>query len=418
MVSVVLVSVLAAGPLELSKLGNEGSLAELLWREAPELQDARVRVAQAEAERRKALRLPNPGLDVSLNTLPVGPLNPGDLKDPFLNVPNVAVSLSVLLELGKREPRQEATAEAARAAALEALEQLRQKVLELEDVVGDVAAAQVRVDAFTGLTEDARRLAELQQARAQKGDSSDLDADRARLEQESALTALGEARVQLAAALASCAQVLSTTCTPFLDASAATAWLERRSTFVPGELARRPDLRALEASLKAAQAAQRLAANGWLPDPTLRVGYVRDQFVVSGNQQNSLFVGLSLPLPLFQHGQDDAEAAAIAARAAERSHQLLLQSARVQLDQLKVQLEAMEARHERVNKSSLPLARAVVDRLTAAVNRGAAPIQELLFARRTLAELTLADTELDRTIFHVNVARERLAGSLDALPTP
>ena len=411
-------SLLAAGPLELSAVGDGVGLTELVWRQSAELQPARVRVAQAEAERRKALRLPNPGLDLSVNTLPVGPLNPSDLKEPFLNVPNVQVGLSLLLELGKRGPRQDATAEAARAVALDAVEQLRRKVLELEDVIGDVAAAQVRVDALVGLTADATKLTELQQARAQKGDTSELDADRARLELESTTTALGEARAQLSEQLRQCAEVVSSACTGFTDAAQANAWLERHMEPSALALERRPDLRSLEAAIASARATQRLASNGWIPDPTVRVGYVRDQFIVSGNQNNSLFVGVSLPLPFFDHHQDDAEAAAVAANSAQRARDQLLATAHVQLKQLGDELIAVEARQKRLHDQSLPLAHSVVDRLSVAVTRGAAPIQELLLARRSLAELLLTATELDRTDFHLHVARTRLSSSLDALPLP
>ncbi len=405
----------AVAPLELATLGDGATLPELVWRQAPELQAARIKVAQAEAERRKALRLPNPGLDLSVNTLPIGPLNPGDLKDPFLNVPNVSVGLSVLLELGKRGPRQEATAEAARAAALDALDQVRRKVLELEDVIGDVAAAQVRVDALAALGEDAQRLTSLQQARADKGDASELDADRARLELESTLTTLGEARELLAATLRVCADTVSTPCVPFAEVTQAQAWLGRRFEQSGAGLVGRPDLKALEAAMRSARAAQTLAARGWLPDPTVRLGYVRDQFVISGNQQNSLFVGLSMPLPIFEHGQDDAQAAGVAATSAERAREQLLASAGAQLTQLGAEVKGVETRQLRLREQSLPLARSVVQRLDAAVSRGAAPLQELLLSRRLLAELLLTATELDRTVFHLHVARARLGTSLDSI---
>ncbi|MDP2269139.1 MAG: TolC family protein [Archangium sp.] len=416
--SVLMVSSLLAAPLELSSLGEDAALQALLWQQSAALQPARARVAQAEAERRKALRLPNPGLDLSVNTLPVGPLNPPELKDPFLNVPNVAVGLSVLLELGKREPRQDATSHAARAAALEALEQLRQKQLELEDVVGDVAAEQLRVDALEGLALTGARLTELQQARVEKGDTSELDADRARLEYESTSTALGEARAQLADRLRQCAELVATPCIAFSKVEQATRWLDRHGGPVAAGLERRPDLRALEATAAAARASQRLAQNGWIPDPTVRVGYVRDQFVASGNQQNSLYLGVTFPLPLFERGADDAAAAALAAAAADRQREQLLSTARAQLEQVGAQLVAVETRQRRLREHSLPLAQSVVERLNTAVNRGAAPLQELLLARRSLAELLLTATELDRTDFHLHVARARLTSTLDAPLAP
>lgn len=414
MFPVIATLVVAASPLDLSAVGDGASLPELVWRQAPDLHDARVRVALAEAERQKALRLPNPGLDVGLNTIPVGPLNPPELKDPLLNVPNVAVGVSVLIELGKRGPRQDATAEAARAAALDALDAVRRRVLDLEDVIGDVASAQVRVAALQGLGVDAQRLADLQAARADKGDTSSLDADRARLEVEGTLTAVGEAQELLAATLRQCADIVAAPCVAFADVVQANAWLDRHVARAPDEaLPQRNDLRALEAAVKSARAAQTLAANRWLPDPTVRLGYVRDQFVISGNQQNSFFVGVSLPLPFFDHGQDDAEAARKTAESAEQARTRLLESARAQLSRLDGEVTSVEARQKRIKEQSLPLAQSVVSRLDAAVTRGAAPLQELLLARRTLAELLLTAAELDRTVFHLRVARARLSSSLE-----
>lgn len=407
----------AASPLSLSELSDGKELVARVWQSAPALEEARARMAQAEAERRKAFRLPNPGLAVSVNTLPVGPLNPPELRDPFLNVPNVAVGLSVLLELGKRGPRQEAKTEAARAVALEALEQLRREVLSLEATIGDVAAAQLRVDALTSLAADAQSLSNLQQARASKGDTSELDADRARLEQEGSETSLGEAQAELASALRACSEQVAAPCLPFVDSAQASTWLDRVEPEGP-LLERRPDLRALEAARRSALAAQTLAAHGWLPDPTVTIGYLRDQFVASGNQQNSLFVGVSMPLPIFEHGADERDAAGVAARSAERARELLLLSSRQQLTQLASELNAIDARRTRLRAQSLPLARSVVERLAAATNRGAAPLHELLLARRTLTELLLTTTELDRSAFRLRVARARLTRAPDELPSP
>src|SRR5690242_15250930 len=92
------------GALKLSSLPAEPDLAQLLWERSPELQLSRGRVAQARGDYERALLLPNPNLDVSMNTIPVGPLNtaadPG-LTNPW-DVPNYAFGVSELIELGKR----------------------------------------------------------------------------------------------------------------------------------------------------------------------------------------------------------------------------------------------------------------------------------------------------------------------------
>lgn len=402
--------------LDLSTLDAK-SLPDIVWASNPDLKLARARVAAARADAARARLLPNPNLDLSVNTIPVGPLNPTDLKDPLLNVPNVGVGLSVLLEIGKRGPRQDASSAAARAAALDALEQLRQRVLSVEEALSDLAAAEVRVATLTDLAEDAQRLTNLQRARAEKGDTAPLDADRAQLEAEGTLTSLGEARTAVSEGLRNCAELVGVPCLPFGTREKASAWLERELPIADVDLAARPDLASLEASVRSAEAAEQLANNRWVPDPTLRVGYVHDRFVVSGNQQNSVYVGLSLPMPLFDHGQADARAAHVAATSARDARERLLATAKSQLERVAAGQQNVDARLKRLREQSLPLALSVVERLGAAVTRGAAPIQELLLARRSFAELLLTSNELDLASFRLRVARARITGAGLSLPT-
>ena len=402
--------------LDLSQLPDDAALSAYVWAHAPALQATRARVAAARAEADKAHLLPNPALDLSANTLPIGPLNPADLQQPWANVPNYNFGLSVLLEVGKRGPRQDALREAARATALDALEEVRQRTLALEDVVGDVAAAEVRVATLEHLVEDAARLTLLQRARADKGDTSALDADRAQLEQEGTLTALADAREAVAEGLRLCGEQLGVPCLPFASKEKAARFLARRVDFGAADVTARPDLRALEAAEASARFSQTLASRHALPDPTLRVGYVHDRFVISGNQQNSLYVGLSFPLPFFDHGQTDARAAEVAAAAAASTRQRLASSARDQLQRVDTQLATVEERQKRLKEQSLPLAESVVARLETAVNRGAAPVQELLLARRTRAEILLTQNDLDRAALHLQVEKARLTGAGVPLP--
>ena len=402
--------------LDLSTTNDSAVLAEQVWASSPDLQQARTKVAAARADALRAGYLPNPALDLSLNTIPLGPSNPPNHKDAWLNEPNVGVALSVLLEVGKRGPRQDSMHEAARAAALDALEQLRQRVLAAEDAISDVAAAEVRVATLIVLASDAERLTRLQRARSEKGDTSPLDADRAQLEEEGIFTSLGEARDAMAEGLRLCTEVVGARCLPFGDRGRASAWLERTFDVAQADFAQRPDVRSLAATQKSAQAAQLLAERHALPDPTLRLGYVYDRFTVSGNQANSLYVGLSIPLPVFDHGQADAAAAAVAASAASQARERLILVATSQLARVESELGNVESRLRRLRQHSLPLAQSVVERLNAAVTRGAAPIQELLLARRTYAELLLTTNDLDRTSFRLRVARARVTGAGLTLP--
>lgn len=411
------VVVMSLGALELSNLPAEPQLAGMLWEGSAELQLQRAKVAQARGDYERSLLLPNPSLDLSANTLPIGPSNPVDLPSPATNVPNVAVGLSQLFELGKRGPRQETSRQALNAALYDAREALRQRYYDLQLHVGEIAAAQARIAGLTELAEGAHHLAEIQKARADKGDASSLDADRALLEEEKLSSTLGGEREHLIDELRACGEVVGSRCEPFADAAAAIAYLE---STVPAAgqavLEQRPDLLSLQASEQSARAAETLANRHAIPDPTVRVGYVRDQFVASGNQPNSLFVGLSLPLPFFDHGQADARAAAAAAAAVSRARERALGSARDALVRLKAQSLSIEARRAQVRDRALPLARDVAQRLDAAVARGAAAIQDLLLARATLVELTLDARDLDLAAFHSRVATARAGGASPTFP--
>ena len=409
LVAITTLSAAAPETLNLATLRDEATLARTLWATSPDLQLVRGTLAAARADAQRAKLWPNPGLDLSLNTLPVGPTNPIGLQDPWVNVPNLQLGVSWLVELGKRGPRQTATQKALEATRAGALEQVRHFTLGVADVIADIAFAEVRIAQLTAQSADATHLVELQRARASKGDTSLLDADRAQLEQEGVLTMLEEAKQSLAEGLTACARLAGVPCRSFADPELATAWLQRTLS-APEEGPLRPDLRALEAMQASATALSTLASNRGLPDPTLRAGYVHDRFVASGNQQNSLFVGVSLPLPFMEPGRVDAQAYALQAAAAQHARERLTSAISSGLPALNKQLDSVQARLERLSKVSVPLARSVVERLEVAVTRGGALLQELLLARRTLSDLLLATNELGRTSYHLQLERVRLAG--------
>lgn len=399
----------------ISPPADDAELARLVWDRSVELQAARVHIAQAQADVAKALTLPNPGLDVSYNTIPVGPHNP--VTEPFFSIPNLQVGVSELVELGKRGPRQDSTAAFARATVLDAREQLRQRFFDVKELYADIATSQARIASFTQLVEGAARLSELERARATNGETSSLDSDRARLEEAKLRSNLAEENERLRAGLRGCTLALGEQCEAFPDAAAATAFLERL-TVAPAERAldRRPDLESLSAQAEAAHAAQTLAQRRAIPDLTVRFGYTKDWFVTSGNQPNSLFVGVSVPLPVFDHGQHDAQAAAVLASATERARALLVESSTRSLAGISTELAAFEQRRAKLRGETIPLAKAIVDRLNEAVGRGAGSLQDLILARRTLEELSIDALDVELASFKLSITRARLSGVVPPLP--
>ncbi|WP_224361275.1 TolC family protein [Hyalangium versicolor] len=423
LVSIALLGATAAGAessatLPLSSLPDPEHLSALLWEHSPDLAVARARVAAAQADVTRAHLLPNPEADLSWNTLPIGPTNPPGLSR-LKDVPNYNVGLSELIELGKRGPRQNAARAALTATALDTLAALRSRTYEVLDRAAEVAATEVRLAELEALAADAAKLSGLQRARQKHGDTAGLDVDRAMLEEEQLQTSLGEERAHLSDALLSCTRAAGLTCESFGGRDTAAAFLSARLSRAPApaDLDARPDLRSLTAQEQSARASLTLARRRWLPDPTVRAGYVRDQFLISGNQRDSLFVGLSVPLTFFDHGQADAAAASASLESARQSRELLRAQAERDVVSLTAQLQAVQERRARLRDQTLPLAEGVVKRLDAAVRAGGAALQDLLLARRSYGELLLRAADLDLTAFHLTVELDRARAAGPSAPS-
>jgi outer membrane protein, heavy metal efflux system len=403
--------------LSLASLTSEERLSELLWEHAPEFATARGRVAAAKAELTRARLLPNPEAELSWGSIPLGPTNPPGL--PRLTaVPNYSVAISELIELGKRGPRQEAAQAALSATALEVLGSLRARTYDVLERAAEVAAIELRLAELEALAADAAALSELQRARQRHGDSAGLDADRAMLEEEQLRTSWAEEQARLSEALLACSREAGLRCEPFGGRDTAAAFLSARLSRAPApsSIEARPELRSLEAQEQSARASLTLARRRWLPDPTLRAGSMRDQFVISGNQRDSLFVGLSVPLPLFDRGQAEAQSAGAALEAARRSRELLRAQAERDVASLTAQLQAVQARRAKLREQTLPLAGSVVQRLDAAVRTGGAALQDLLLARRSYSELRLRAADLELTAFRLTLELDRASAAGPSAP--
>src|SRR5262249_41627244 len=82
-------------------------------------------------------------------------------------------------------------------------------------------------------------------------------------------------------------------------------------------LRERPDLRAIRMARQKADASLRVARREPWPDPSLGVAYTHDNFIVSGDNPNSLALTLSFPIPLFDRNQAGIGRAAVEVRRSE-----------------------------------------------------------------------------------------------------
>ncbi|MCX8072035.1 MAG: TolC family protein [Candidatus Binatia bacterium] len=402
---------------------DEQALAALLWARAAEVLDARTALRQAESAHLRARTYPNPSIDGSWNTIPVGRTNPPGLPDRLNQIPNYSVVFAQLFELGKRGPRIAARAFDVERLRAEAEAVLGDRFFALLDTIGRIATEQRRSAVLDQQIRDSEELLQLDRARADRGEIPALDVDVAEVEQ-ARLRALREsAQAALLQAQSECSALLAMPCPQFADDEAAKSFLVRSYQGVAGvqpsvdlALELRPDLKALRAAIAAAEQDAVLAERRAVPDVTLRAGYTYDQFTVAGNQRNSLVVGFEMPIPLFDRGQADL----IAARAVEARARELLRVLTESLpdrlkgatEQLGLALRRMEQLDRAVTKAS-----AMRDTLVEAQRAGGISAIEVLVARRNYQDLLRERVELDGDAFSAALTIRKLSGQFPTVST-
>ncbi len=378
------------------QVGSLEELEDVIAERSPERLAKQREAALAEAEVKQARLYNNPELEASWGTLPLGTTNPTDLTRPWANVPNYGVGLSYTFPVGKRGPRQREAAARARAAHAEVDLTTRQLALSLAQVLGELATSTMRREGLLSLEESAERSVSLAQARLATQFGTGLDVDRARIDLQRVRQQRLGVENDIRAGLSECSRIVMRSCQGFEDGVQARAFLRtwlRLSQGKAQSLKKRPDLRVLEAEAQAARAAAQLAEAEKIPDPTVRLGYVHDRFLESGNHRNSLNLSVSVPLPVFDHGQ-------VKQRAAKRERKQLLQErdARLQRAQQQIALlsersELAQARCDQLTHETMPEAHAVLQSLERAEASQLVSSFEVIQARRTVSELVLEEAD-------------------------
>jgi outer membrane protein, heavy metal efflux system len=399
---------------------DEAKLTGLLWEQSPEVVEARRSAGIAASEVTRARKFPNPALDFTWGTIPIGPSNPSDLHDPIGNVPNYSVGLSELFEIAKRGPRLAATTAELEAAHAQAVATLATRFFDLMDTIGLIARSQVRGAVIDGQVAASQRLLQLDRARAAKGDIAGVDVQRSEVEHARLIAAREAARADVEAARAACAASIATACPPFESGKAARQFLRRMAAQdVPSAWSdeferRRPDIAALNATLHAAGERSTLAKRRVIPDVTVRAGYTYDTFTAAGNQRQSLALGVQLPLPVMDQGQADLQAAMATLERASRVRDSVIESARQTLSAATRQRQLVAARIRQLDavwSEERKLGNAVLG----PPRRGAASQVDVLLAVRAYQELLLERTDLDADAYQAALLARQAAA---AFPQP
>ncbi|RYZ01738.1 MAG: TolC family protein [Myxococcales bacterium] len=378
-------------------LRDSKKLASWVDAHSLEIRAARARLAQTSADVKSSRQLQNPVLDASLANVPLGETNPPGLG--FNEVAIYAVGLSQTVELGKRGPRGAGADLRQRSAALQVDGAQRDQLSAARYALAHALYRALRVATLQESLTDAERAAELEKTRYEQKALSGTEYDRLLLELGNLKSDFERERATYSAALADCAALLGAECD--LEAAreddlAAAASLDV-SRAAGARLENRADVRAFEAESRAALQDAQLARARAIPDVTVRLGYTHDRFVLSGDNRNTLSLGVALPLPIFDRGQHDAARAESRAQELRETRAALLRDARADLSGLLTRKGTLEKVTTALESESLPRSSSVLASTQIAFDHGGVSLTDLLLARRNhiALQLTLLDDRFE-----------------------
>lgn len=382
-----------------AQLTEEDAVQRALGRaEVRELAEGEVEVARGEAVR--AGLWPNPGLSFSREETSGSP--GGGRDDLWLLSQGFDLS-------GKRGLRADAAGR--RVEAARARGDFTRLVLEAE-VRGrfhELLAAERRVAAAAEALRRIEALATAVERRLAAGDASGYD--RGRLELERAGIAARAAVEEAAAARARArlggllgapgdapavrGELLPDGGPPVLDALA-------------GRVPARPDLRSLAEEAEAGALDSRAGGRGWIPELTLSAGY--RSTTAQGARRDGFALGLSLPFPLLDRSQDEAQRGRGRARAARARLALETSAASAEVRGLHAEASALGAAARHFRRSALDTSRRLVATADAAYRGGELGILELVDAHRGALEAELQSVELELAARRARIDLDRATG--------
>jgi cobalt-zinc-cadmium efflux system outer membrane protein len=262
-----------------------------------------LRRAQSEAqalrgETRQASAYPNPALQATHEPLWRG----GERQsETYLNV-------SQKIEWSGRSARIRSARERAAAAQARAAADSARLALHVTEAYVEAATAETRLQRLRQVTRVFRQADSSMAKRRREGDASGYAARRIRLERARYEQRLAAARLEVRNAREQLALLVLPKGAPSV---AAEALPTRRPPAISAQealqaaLRQRPELRRWQSAMEAQQAAHRAARQEAWPDPSVTAGYKRQSDGFEG-----AFLGIGIPLPLFDRNRGAAESEA------------------------------------------------------------------------------------------------------------
>lgn len=151
----------------------------------------------------------------------------------------------------------------------------------------------------------------------------------------------------------------------------------------------RADWQAAEAAVKTAEANYKLQRAMRIPDPTVFLQYEHEP----PEKPNSVGLGVSIPLPLWNHNRGNILAAEAARKAAEQ--QLARTRAQIasEIVTARIAYESADSRLRQYQNEILPNSTEILKTVSFAYNKGGASLLDLLTAQRNDNEVRLATAQ-------------------------
>jgi cobalt-zinc-cadmium efflux system outer membrane protein len=403
-------------------LADPVQLAAWLRDRDPMMESARAKVEAAHANTEQARVLPNPQFTFATGGYVLGKTNASDGGPTSNTKPltladttNFEVGLGELIEIGKRGPRQDAADTRAREAGESAVGALGGRLNDATTSLGKLTYASAKRDVAAANLDAATKLRDNEKIRVDNKDLSPLEFGRIELDTEELELQLGRAEAELASASAQCAAMLYASCAvQGLDAAALDAGAP-----LPGALPetttaieQRPVRQAQKLEAEALGFDASLASARKIPDPTIGISYLLDNLTVAGNQHQQLVFSVGFPLPFFDRGNHDADAAHANARAIAAEDRAEVREQHGVVEALLSQHATLVKTLQKLEADSVPKSTQIITQTRKAFDLGQARLADLLLVERAHRDLLLEvlDTRFD--LFNVR-AQLRQALGLD-----
>lgn len=273
---------------------------------------AKLSVDASLLDRVQAGLYPNPTLSYSLGNLVVGKANPQ--TDPPIAQPGFfgqtthALTISEVVDVwAKRNTRMRTADRSIELTKFKVQDALREIVYNVRSAFTEFQREKSERDLSRETRARYDETVRISRARFSGGDISEAELKKVELEGLRYQNAEVDAEMQLDLARLKLTTLLGLTSPAELPGDPVTGALQHGTLelapLVERATQQRPDVLAARQAREVSMAALEQARREAFPDLSLSLSYYHSEFLVSGDNPNSLGIGLSLPLPIFDHNQ-------------------------------------------------------------------------------------------------------------------